>query len=296
MKRIITYLIPLSIVILSGCRSDIDKALSELDDVMAEREIYRQMFYDRTDALRTMYEKAEGDSLKWEYANDLFYEYMHFNLDSAYMCQVMMRNHNVTPQQTVRSSIAEVNILSQKHMYALASEAFNAIDREMAMSGDVKKDYLACALYLYKNMDQDTLNMYRESYLREDTVSVFGQKIHAQYLRDKGQVHKALDILLACDGTEDNYHDKTSTVYNIGMLYDMLGNRDKKILYLARSGIYDFLAPNRDYMSIYQLALELYDGGDLRRANRYIETNLMDVIEGGFDHRIINAGKEIGYA
>ena len=291
MKRIITYLIPLSIVILSGCRSDIDKALSELDDVMAEREIYRQMFYDRTDALRTMYEKAEGDSLKWEYANDLFYEYIHFNLDSAYMCQVMMSNHNVTPQQTIRSSIAEVNILSQKHMYALASEAFNAIDREMAMSGDVKKDYLACALYLYKNMDQDTLNMYRESYLREDTVSVFGQKIHAQYLRDKGQTQRALDILLACDGTEDNYHDKTSTVYNIGMLYDMLGNKDKKILYLARSGIYDFLAPNRDYMSIYQLALELYDGGDLRRANRYIETNLMDVIEGGFDHRIINAGK-----
>lgn len=290
MKRIITFLIPLSIIVFSGCRSDVDKALSELDAVIADKEIYRQQFYDRTDALRSMYEKAEGDSLKWEYANDLFYEYVHFNLDSAYMWQMMMKNHNVTLQQAVRSRIAEVNILSQKHMYVLASETFKAIDREMAMSGELRKDYLVCALYLYKNMDLDTLNIYRECYLREDTVSVFGQKIHAQYLRDKGQIQRALDILLACDGTEDNYHDKTSTVYNIGMLYDILGNKEKKILYLARSGIYDFMAPNRDYMSIYQLALELYDEGDLRRANIYIETNLMDVIEGGFDHRIINAG------
>jgi hypothetical protein len=100
-----------------------------------------------------------------------------------------------------------------------------------------------------------------------------------------------LEILIACDGTEDNYHDKTSTVYNIAMLYDLKGDRHNKIMYLTRSGIYDLLAPNRDYMSIYQLALELHQKGDLKRAERYIETNLMDVISGGFSHRIINSSK-----
>ena len=291
MKHIFTYLLPLTFMVLSACRTDIDMALDELDKAMADRDVHRQQFHERTDALKSMYDKVEGDSLKWEYANLMFQEYIHFSLDSAYMCQMMMKSHCVTPEQDVRSRIAEVSILTQKHMDALASETFKAIDTQVAMAGELKRAYLACALYLYKNTDLDTLNMYRESYIREDTVSVFGQKIHAQYLRDKGQVQRALDILLACDGTEDNYHDKSSTAYNIGMLYDILGDKEKKILYLARSGIYDFKAPNRDYLSIYQLALELYDVGDLRRANRYIETNLMDVIEGGFDHRIINSGK-----
>ena len=291
MKRRLTYLILLSALLLSACSSEVERALDDLDAAMNAKDIYREEFLDRMSSVRVSYLEAETDSLKWEYASCLFDEFMHYSLDSAYVCLSQMKSHYMTVQQETRSRMAEVRILYQKHMNNLAFETFYAIDRRIAYSDELRKEYLACALSLYKNFDRDSLNFYREAYISEDTVSVFGQKIHAQYLRDKGQLQRALDILLACDGTEDNYHDRTSTIYNIGMIYEQLGDLDKKKIYLARSGVYDFLAPNRDYMSVYQLALVLYEEGDLKRANKYIECNLMDVIGGGFDHRMINSGK-----
>ena len=289
--RIIVAFIAVMSGFLSSCCTPVDKALENLDAVMERKDVYRQNFLEKTDSLRALYEKAGESSEKWQYADALFKEYIHYSLDSAYVCLSLMKEHVMTPQEVARTLMAEVNILYQKHMDDLAVMVFNEIDRGLAYSDELRNEYLTCAMYLFRNVDQDRMEMYRDAYLAEDTVSVFGQKIHAQYLRDHGELQRALDILLACDGTEDNYHDKTSTVYNIAMLYDMLGDKENKKLYLARSGVYDFLAPNRDYMSIYQLALELYEEGDLKRANRYIETNLMDVIGGGFDHRVINSSK-----
>lgn len=266
-------------------------ALVRLDEAMENRDAYRQEFLHGVDSVRTLYAAAEGDSLKWAYANEMFGEYIHYSLDSAYVCLSMMKAHSTTPQDRVRTSLAEVNILNQRRMDELAVSLFNNIDKDAARSDELRKEYLTCAMYLYKNIDPQVMDEYRREYLAEDTVSVFGQKIHAQYLRDNGEIQRALDILLNCEGTEDNYHDRTSTAYNIAMLYDLLGDKENKKIYLARSGVYDFLAPNRDYMSIYQIALELYEMGDLDRANRYIEVNLMDVIGGGFDHRVINSSK-----
>lgn len=290
MKRIITILIS-SICLLCSCSTDMDKALDELDRMMENRHHYRQEFHAKADSLKLLYDAAEEDTLKWKYANSLFQEYIHYSLDSSHVYLSLMKRHCVREHDMVATALAEVNILNQKHMDDLAVEKFQAIDTVLASSGELKKEYLSCAMYLYKNIDPVQMDKYRRAYLDIDTVSVFGRKIYAQHLRDNGEIDRALEILIACDGTEDNYHDKTSTVYNIAMLYDLKGDRHNKIMYLTRSGIYDLLAPNRDYMSIYQLALELHQKGDLKRAERYIETNLMDVISGGFSHRIINSSK-----
>lgn len=290
MKRIITILIS-GIGLLCSCSTDMDRALDELDRMMESRHHYRQEFLAKADSLKLLYDAAEEDTLKWKFANSLFQEYIHYSLDSSHVYLSLMKMHCVRDSDRVMTELAEVNILNQKHMDDLAVEKFQAIDTVLASSDELKKEYLSCAMYLYKNTDPVQMDKYRRAYLEIDTVSVFGRKIYAQHLRDNGEIDKALDILIACDGTEDNYHDKTSTVYNIAMLYDLKGDRHNKIMYLTRSGIYDVLAPNRDYMSIYQLALELHQMGDLKRAERYIETNLMDVISGGFSHRIINSSK-----
>ena len=286
----VTFLIAL-IALLSSCSTALERSLADLDATMENREVYLQEFNVKMDSIRMMYSEAEEESVKWDLANVMFKEYVHFSLDSAYVCLSMMKQHCLSPEDFARTSMAEVNLLNLKQMHDLAVLKFNSIDTTLAYSDALRNEYLICAMYLYKNIDAEQMNRYRLEYLDIDTVSVFGQKIHAQYLRDMGEYQRALDILLSCDGTEDNWHDRTSTVYNIAMIYDALGNKDKKKEYLVRSGICDFHVQNRDYMSIYQLALELYEEGELELAKKYIETNLMDVIEGGFDHRIINSSK-----
>ena len=291
MKKRGILLILLTLAIAISCKNDVANALDDLDAALESKEVYRQEFLKKLSIVRDSMSVVNNDSLKWKYANKLFNEFIHYSLDSASTYLSLMEVYCVDEQQYVRNQLAHVTVLYQKHMNTHAVETFNSINRKIAYSAALKKDYLSCALSLYKGLDRDSLNHYRCEYLAEDSLSVFGKKIHAQFLRDKGDLQTALKILHACDGTEDNYHDKTSTVYNIGMIYDLLGDKDKKKIYLARSGVYDMLAPNRDYMSIYQLALELYEEGDLKRANKYIESNLMDVIGGGFDQRMINSGK-----
>ena len=279
------------VICLASCSSESDSALAELDKVMENKEAYIHDFVKKMNSVRTMYDLSESDAQKWVYADNLFKEYIHFSLDSAYVYLSLMKKHSQTPEDHARTAMAEVNILHQKQMHELAVKTFKDIDTVLAYTSALRKEYLTCALYLYKNLDLEELERYRQEYMALDTLSVFGQKIHSQYLRDKGYYERSLEILLSCEGTEENFHDKTSTAYNIAMLYDLLGNKEMKKIYLARSGIYDFNAPNRDYMSLYQLALELYEEGKLERAKKYIETNLMDVISGGFDHRIINSSK-----
>ena len=250
MKKRGILLILLTLAIAISCKNDVAKALDDLDSALESKEVYRQEFFKKLSIVRDSISVVNNDSLKWKYANKLFNEFIHYSLDSASTYLSLMEVYCVDEQQYVRNQLAHVTVLYQKHMNTHAVETFNSINREIAYSDALKKDYLSCALSLYKGLDRDSLNHYRREYLAEDSLSVFGKKIHAQYLRDKGDLENALKILHACDGTEDNYHDKTSTVYNIGMIYDLLGDKDKKKIYLARSGVYDMLAPNRDYMSI----------------------------------------------
>ena len=286
-----------------GCMSDENAALRDLEKVIAQGDTYRKSFLEDMAAIRGKFDAADTDSLKWEYADRLFNEYIHFSLDSTYEYVSLMQNHEVTPQQKFKSDLAEIRVLYLKHIDKQALDLFYQVENHDAESLGLDREYLSCAIALYSYLSgnvvsahareryRDTLDIYRERYMAIDTVSVYGQKIHAQYLRDHGQYQRAIDIFLTCYGTEDNYHDMTSTAYNLGMLYGMTGNHDEMIRWLAKSGEHDFMAPNRDYMSIYQLALALYEDGDLQKADHYIQMNLMDVIAGGFNNRILNSGK-----
>ncbi len=290
-------------LVVVACQSDEHAALGELETVIARGDTYRKSFLEGTAAIRGKFDAADTDSLKWVYADRLFNEYIHFSLDSTYEYVSLMQNHEVTSQQRVKSDLAEIRVMYLKHIDKRALEMFHRVDQSEVERTGLDKEYLSCAIALYsylsgnvasahaRELYRDTLDIYRERYMAIDTLSVYGRKIHAQYLRDHGHCQRAIDIFLSCYGTEDNYHDKTSTAYNLGMLYGMTGNHQEKIRWLAKSGEHDFMAPNRDYMSIYQLALTLYEDGDLQMADHYIQMNLIDVIAGGFNNRILNSGK-----
>ena len=214
------FLIVLAVVVtcMASCSSESDSALAELDKVMENKEAYIHDFVKKMNSVRTMYDLSESDAQKWVYADNLFKEYIHFSLDSAYVYLSLMKKHSQTPEDHARTAMAEVNILHQKQMHELAVKTFKDIDTVLAYTSALRKEYLTCALYLYKNLDLEELERYRQEYMALDTLSVFGQKIHSQYLRDKGYYERSLEILLSCEGTEENFHDKTSTAYNIAML------------------------------------------------------------------------------
>jgi hypothetical protein len=124
-----------------------------------------------------------------------------------------------------------------------------------------------------------------------DPEGSYSQKIIAQYERDNGDVESAQQRLVRLYEKETLPHMKAKAAYNVAMLYSNEENQDDRILWLVKSACNDFYSAGRDYLSLYELALILYDKGKYHKANKYLELNLSDAFSGNFNSRFINSGK-----
>ena len=89
----------------------------------------------------------------------------------------------------------------------------------------------------------------------------------------------------------DNPHEKASVAYNLARIHGSQGDDEARFDWLVRSAVHDFKNAERAYMSLYELALILYDNHRFRKAERYISQNLMDVVAGNFSKRLGDSGK-----
>ena len=66
---------------------------------------------------------------------------------------------------------------------------------------------------------------------------------------------------------------------------------ERSITELADSAEFELKTARRDCMTLYELALLLYDKKDYARADRYMERNFLDAMEGRFNLSFFNSGK-----
>ena len=183
-------------------------------------------------------------------------------------------------------------------------EDFHNLDTAALLTDDnIRKAYYSTGIALYyqlykselpteeKVACRQTLQALRAQYIYLDTESFYAQKIIAQYDRDNGDYQAALDRFMDIYVRETDHHERASTAYNIATIHKYLGNDDVRIVWLAKSAEEDFRSAGKDYLSLYELALMLYDRGKYIEANKYIERNLADAFFGNFNSRYINSGK-----
>lgn len=287
-------------LLLTAChtRSTFQSALNELDDVIERQDQYQQAFEHRNDSLR-----ARLASGSWESALALYEEYLHFSADSAWRYITLMEKRAVKREQALQTAIDKCYLLGTAHYEESALTLFQSLDTREVQATGRSLDYLATGIKIFTNLSRfshplqkdrnytDSLNAYRHAYITQDTVSYEGRKLLAQSLRDKGDTQSALRIFQACysDAPPTDYHQLTSIAYNMAMLYGMTGDIDSKKTWLAKSAIYDFKAANRDFLSLYELALALYKDRDYKRAGRYITLHLENVYAGDFQGQIIRS-------
>jgi hypothetical protein len=101
----------------------------------------------------------------------------------------------------------------------------------------------------------------------------------------------ALRILDSLSMVDQDTHNQALIAFNQSLIYDRLQDKDKKVEALIRSVKYDLKSSVRTYLSLYNLALIEYEKNSLERANLYMSANMTDAIAGGFNTRMIDAGK-----
>lgn len=301
MKKRTDLLLPLCLcIILAACShpTTLELTLMELDEAIEDKEFYRQAFERKNDSLR-----VQLSSGSWESAQALYDEYLHFSADSAGHYIELMEQRTGSRYQVLKTAISKCYILGTAHYEEDALTLFHSLDAREIEEAGLTADYLSTGVKIFTNLSRfphplqkdrnysDSLTTYRNAYIKRDTLSYEGRKLMAQSLRDKGDHGRALEIFKSCfeKTSGADYHQLTSIAYNMALLYGLRGDNDNKKIWLAKSAIYDFKAPNRDFLSLYELALTLYWGKDYRRAGRYISTHLENVYAGDFQAQIIRS-------
>ncbi len=278
--------------------------LRELDRVIADRGYYRDSLEQSMSVLRQEFDRVESDSVKWEYAYKLFTGYYHYSQDSSSRYQHLMERYASDDGQRFLSRLQKVRIYIVRDEDDMAAQVFNSLDTALAVSKpELLNEYLKCETVLCsdilssdiaeeeKEQYRQRLRSSRQRYLSLDSTSFYARRMKAQLCRDNGDTITAVAILKELYNESESSGYKASVAYNIARIYGGEDDRQIRFGWLVRSAVYDFKNADRKYMSLYNLALILYDNHQYRKAEQYINQNLSDVIAGNFGKRLGDSGK-----
>jgi hypothetical protein len=205
-------------------------------------------------------------------------------------------------EQEYLTTLNEIYVTAYRHNEAAAEQMFLSLDTLKICQLNLQKEYYAGAITLYSYIKtysteqaalraDEKLKRYRKLYLKIDSTSFYAHRSRAVLARDMEDYESALRILDSLSMVDQDTHNQALIAFNQSLIYDRLQDKDKKVDALIRSVKYDLKSSVRTYLSLYNLALIEYEKNSLERANLYMSANMTDAIAGGFNTRMIDAGK-----
>lgn len=264
-----------------ACRS----ALRQLDETLAQKEVYEQYLLDRVAVLRSV-KSEHGDSVQiYNLNRRIAKEFISYSMDSTMMylgeCRKIASGlGDRTMMLESDIMIAEEYTLAGYHLEA--NELLRTIDPGALPESLLYPYYeaqhnLAKELLLYAT---DPLIVKRQDSLRTCYRNLlFGYVEHGSYewVRLKieeavqsGRTEEAKGLASGLiDMCEKGSHEYAIACYLYQELLDRDAFREEKTLWLIRSALTDAMCATKDYASLNELAEELFRDGDIDRAFEY---------------------------
>lgn len=278
--RTLCTILFLLILSLSGCRGDDESSLRALDKALSVD--YPSVKIHSLDSIRRL---AALSADKWRLYDELAANYANFNTDSALFYNSLA--HDVAPDALCesKSELQRASIYnSSMMMYKEAHEIFRSIAHDSSDS-TLRRDYFILGVQLYRNLEllapDDALRReyagikkgFRDSVLKIMPDEKF---IRANELLDAGDAAGALK-LFERDASSPDFNPANGAMYHMmARAYGRLGNSDAEREYLALAAKADIENGVREYVALPQLALRLYERGDIDRAYRYMQRSIED--------------------
>ena len=305
--KYLTYLFPLlflmTVSLPAVASVHYGKQLRMLDAAIQEQEKYHKANEEEMKKLVAKMEATPSDSMKWVLAQKLFKGYHHYSLDSMSKYQRMMDRLAVTPVRKTLSRYANIRVLLTCNEVDMAVRLLESVDTSKINGRKALLEYRRCRILVNSALADnasteverlrclETVRKERMAYMKQDSTSFYARRMMAMFYRDNGDVGKALDILQKLYPRQSDEHNKASIAYNISKLYEMSGDEDSRFSWLVQSAIHDFRNAERAYLSLYEIAVILYEHKQYAKAEQYINKNLMDIMDGNFSNRFYNSGK-----
>ncbi len=284
-------------------RTGTDSLMKQLDDVISRRDTYLKQKEDRLTELHAQLKKASDDRSRFNVLNRLYDEYHPFNTDSAYnisIRQEAMAERMGDKDLLLHARMNRANILSATGMY---HECLNLMD---SVPYGLLPDYLHAYYHHIKRTVYGLMadyaafpadkakysgitNSYRDSIINANPPGSLAHVItKADYLNVNGSPTEAVRLMQKFMRDNDlSEHERAICAWTLSEAYARTGDRELQKENLIVSAISDLKSSVREYISLRQLALMLYEEGDLDRAYRFMTIAVDDAAKCNARQRII---------
>lgn len=289
MKSLVLLLLALCLTIGSHGQNqeDLDEMLKALDSSLDHREEYTEARVREIAQIRT----GNSEISPWWQSMMLSEAYLSYDVDSALYYGLKSLEVIEVEEERKTTQIQLVNVYSLVGMYAEAGQLLRELQADQ-LPDSLKMPYYSAAAGLFRNMDgylpkqgrnydygalvsayQDSL---RQTITPED---VFYATVQADYFISQSDLKRAESVLR--DSFEQGIQDErlmAITAFSLSSVYEMQGKSLAQMYYLALSAKSDIQGGIRENTALRNLAVELYDRGEVERAYRYIKVALGDAL------------------
>lgn len=275
-----------------------DSLLHRLDHVILQKESIEKEKKLRICNLRALTTDCKDATVKDQLLAQLFHEYISFNIDSALVVAERRMNNLKSFDSSKSKPSALLDLcegLKSSGEYLRALELMQHIDRTK-----LEKEHLRNLYHLYISIyglfarDANTqkakikyehlLHSYKDSmtYVCDSTQLDYCMNL-AGRMELEGKWKKSLELLKR---HQSHQLDNAAFDYMLAKAYRHQGKSKAAKYYLIHSAIADLQQCNKKYMSLQQLAIQLYREGDLDRAFKYIMCALDDITSSKAKYRL----------
>jgi hypothetical protein len=275
--------------------NSIDSLLIELDKTLSNGHLYMEQKEHRLSRLKIQLEQELSFDKQYDITYRIIDEYKSYMSDSALV--YVNRNIQLAGQQNnmaglIRAKLQYAFVLSSSGLFIeagaiLRSIPLKAMDKEMLVDYYKGLELLYINISIYQEGKQIVITNYKDKEsIRECRDSVL------YYLPDNAPERSFYQFLIA--DSEDRSdsalvylksylatlhpgtHEHAKKMYSLSMLYEKTGNTELQIESLILAVMSDIKDAVKENMALLDLAIWLYNQGNIDRAFAYIQYALND--------------------
>lgn len=266
-------------------------SLADLDAVVQNSEAYDLPRLHRIDSCRALLDRSEiSDRERFFLMEEMRTLYDKYRTDSAtvYASKALSIAEKIGDRSLIdRSRAGLAKEFGTSGLYAESLALLDKIDRRA-----MDEDSLAGIFYLYyfdyeslanQCLEPEMAKHFRSlSCMCRDSILLYRPEytvFQCDRLLAEGNYKAALELVLpVCEALSPSDPAMGSVALSVYDIYSALGMKEKGMDYLVLSAMSDLLNSKKEYIALQELALLLYDEGDLARAQAYLTRSLNDAV------------------
>ena len=271
-----------------------DALLNELDQCIEERAIYYAPREHQVDSLQALLSESCSAGERFELYGRLVETYRSYNLDSQQYYTEQRLILAQTPFEKQVSLLNYAEVLMRSGMY---HETILYMDSalQQPLNPVLEPYYNHLRRTLFGLMEDFSVTkreqlkyhkitqQYRKEMMEvHPSGSFLHELVRADYLYNELLYDSALQVLEAYERMNEveGLYEEPVFAFTRAQIYRAMGNREQARHYLAISAIADLQNSIREYIALRELAVLLYEDGDVSRAYNYMVCAAQDAMAG----------------